>query len=67
MTMRLLKVLGVLILAALAGLAGFAYFGDMDPTRQEVREPIEIPADTAPDTDAPAADGTDAGSETGDG
>lgn len=64
MTMRLLKVLGVLILVALAGLAGFAYFGDMDPTRREVRQPIEIPADTAPDPDAP---GTDTGSETGDG
>lgn len=64
MTMRLLKLLGVLILAAVAGLIGYAYFGDMNPTRNEVRQPIEIPADAAPATDAPAADiGTDTGSD----
>ncbi|SET17695.1 hypothetical protein SAMN04489858_103280 [Paracoccus homiensis] len=38
--MRLLKVLVVLILAAVIGLVGYAYFGDMDPKRQEVRQPI---------------------------
>ncbi|MDO5648932.1 hypothetical protein [Paracoccus sp. (in: a-proteobacteria)] len=40
--MRLLKVLVVLILLAVIGLAGFAYFGDMTPTRTEVRTPLSL-------------------------
>ncbi|WP_197054851.1 hypothetical protein [Paracoccus sp. PAMC 22219] len=46
--MRMLKLLVVLILAGLIGLAGYAYFGDMAPTRQEVRSPLQL--------DAPAAE-----------
>ncbi|MBU2958517.1 hypothetical protein Q4511_06140 [Paracoccus sp. 1_MG-2023] len=45
--MRKLKILVVLILAALAGLAGYAYFGDMAPTRSEVRMPLALDGDTA--------------------
>ncbi|CAM3178933.1 hypothetical protein PANO111632_06720 [Paracoccus nototheniae] len=40
--MRMLKLLVVLILAGLIGLAGYAYFGDMAPTRQEVRSPLPM-------------------------
>ncbi|MGZ3216954.1 hypothetical protein [Paracoccus sp. T5] len=61
--MRMLKLLVVLILAALIGLAGYAYFGDLTPTRTEVRRPLDpaaAPAATpapAPATDAePASD-----------
>ena len=46
--MRMLKLLVVLILAGLIGLAGYAYFGDMAPTRQEVRTPLQL--------DTPAAE-----------
>lgn len=54
--MRLLKVLGILILAVVLGLAGYAYFGDMDPVRTEVRNPVQgTPAAPAP-APAPAAD-----------
>ena len=58
--MRLLKVLGILILAVVLGLAGYAYFGDMDPVRIEVRNPVQgTPAAPAPaptPAPAPAAD-----------
>ena len=40
--MRLLKLVVVLILAALIALVGYAYFGDMDPARKEIRQPIPI-------------------------
>lgn len=59
--MRMLKLLVVLILAGLIGLAGYAYFGDMAPTRQEVRSPLQLnapdqtPADQTP-ADQPTAD-----------
>ena len=52
--MRKLKLLVVLILAGVIGLAAYAYFGDMAPTRQEVRSPLAL--DQAPAADAPAAD-----------
>ena len=49
--MRMLKLLVVLILAGLIGLAGYAYFGDMAPTRQEVRTPLQL---NTPAADQPA-------------
>lgn len=53
--MRMLKLLVVLILAGLAGLAGYAYFGDMTPTRQEVRSPLSL---NAPETAPPSTSAT---------
>ncbi|RJL15311.1 hypothetical protein [Paracoccus siganidrum] len=64
--MRLLKLVVVLILAALIALVGYAYFGDMDPARKEIRQPIPI-TDASPPA-GPAAeaagDDADAGTET---
>ncbi|MBK4215643.1 hypothetical protein JJJ17_06875 [Paracoccus caeni] len=46
-SMRLLKVLAVLILVGVIALAGYAYFGDMEPTRTEVRHPVVVNPVTA--------------------
>ncbi|WP_410217385.1 hypothetical protein [Paracoccus sp. (in: a-proteobacteria)] len=51
--MRKIKLLVVLILIGLIGLAGYAYFGDMTPTRTEVRSPLEL---GAPATSNPTAE-----------
>lgn len=56
--MRLLKVMVALILLAVIALAGYAYFGDMEPTRTEVRQPIAVGAGSG--TSTPAAVTTDA-------
>nr|WP_111298111.1 hypothetical protein [Paracoccus saliphilus] len=57
--MRMLKLLVVLILAALIGLAGYAYFGDLTPTRTEVRRPLD-PAAVAPAPSTSPEPATDA-------
>jgi len=56
--MRKIKLLVVLILAGLIGLAGYAYFGDMAPSRTQVRSPLQLnaPAETARTTAEPAGD-----------
>lgn len=54
--MRMMKLLVVLILAALIGLAGYAYFGDMTPTRQEVRSPLHLNPPATPAPAEPAGD-----------
>ena len=54
--MRLLKVLVALILLAVIALAGYAYFGDMEPTRTEVRQPIAVGAGSAASTPAATTD-----------
>ena len=40
--MRLVKLLAVLLVAAALGLTGYAYLGDMEPQRQETRQPVAL-------------------------
>ncbi|MBC9245581.1 hypothetical protein H4P12_02370 [Paracoccus sp. 11-3] len=45
-----------LILLAVIALAGYAYFGDMEPTRTEVRQPIAVGAGSAATSPAVATE-----------
>ena len=40
--LRFIKVLLVLLVLGFVGLVGFAYFGDMDPVREEIVQPVEL-------------------------
>lgn len=43
--LRLLKVLLVLVVLAGIAVVGYAYFGDLDPDRTEVRQPVTLDGD----------------------
>ncbi|MDB6181528.1 hypothetical protein [Paracoccus fistulariae] len=59
--MRLLKVLVALILLAVIALAAYAYFGDMEPSRTETREPIAVGAGDAAPAQTTGDDSPDSG------
>lgn len=42
---RILKLLVILLFLGFVGLVGYAYLGDLNPTFEEVREPVTLDVD----------------------